>query len=153
MSTPKDMSLPAYLRHHDLRYAENIQYEVSAHVDLVCFQAYHLSKMQSQPLHPVHLLKAILHIPGSSAEQLLTQQGLTLEKIHNTPLNPNDPPYTCARLFGAIMKYASKGRVIDTEHLLLALLEEEVLHPYFAGWHIEIEPFYKNVHAQAASTS
>jgi hypothetical protein len=149
MPVPKEMSLSSYLRHHNIRYAESAEYEVSPQIELVVFQAYHLSEMHPQPLHAVDMLKAILHIPGSVAEQLLIQQGLTLEKIHATPLNPNDPPFTCDRLFGAIIKYAQKSPVLSTEHLLLALLEEEVLRPYFALWHIEMEDFYKNVHAKA----
>ena len=149
MPVPKEMSLPVYLRHQNIRYAENIEYEVSSQVDLVCFQAYHLAEMQAQPLHAVHLLKAILHIPGSPAEQMLHQQGLTLEKIHGTTLDPNDPPFQCDRLFGAVIKYAQKSPTIGVEHLLLALLEEEELRPYFALWHIEIATFYKNIYAQA----
>jgi len=149
MPVPKEMSLPVYLRHHNIRYAENIEYTVSAQVDLICFQAYHLAEMQSRPLHAVHLLKAILHIPGSPAEQILLQQGLTLEKIHATSLDHNDPPIQSDRLFGAVIKYASKSPIIGVEHLLLALLEEDVLQPYFAAWQIEVDAFTKSVTAQA----
>jgi hypothetical protein len=149
MPVPKEMSLPSYLRQQNIRFAENIEYEVSPQVELVVFQAYHLSEMHPQPLHAVDMLKAILHIPGSVAEQLLIQQGLTLEKIHATPLNPNDPPFTCERLFGAMIKYAKKHRVLNTEHLLMALLEEDVLRPYFVLWQIELESFYKDIHARA----
>src|SRR5215207_8956802 len=113
MPVPKELSLPAYLRQHNIRFADNIEYEVSTQVDLVCFQAYHLSEMQSQPLHAIHLLKAILHIPGSPAEQILVQHGVTLEKIHNTSLNASDEPYNCDRLFSAMIKYAHKRALLD----------------------------------------
>jgi hypothetical protein len=150
MPVPKEMSLPVYLRQHNIRHAENIEYDVSAQVDLVCFQAYHLAEMQSQPLHAVHLLKAILHIPGSSTEQILMQQGLTLEKIHATPLNPNDPPFACDQLFEKMIQYADRSAIIGMEHLLLALLEEEVLKPYFAAWQINLEAFRSSMHAGAS---
>lgn len=149
MPIPKEMSLPLYLRHHNIRHAPDIEYTVSAQIELVCFQAFHLAEMQSLPLHAVHFLKAILHIPGSAAEQILVQNGLTLEKIHATSLDPNDPPFQFDRLFAATIKYAHKSPVIGVEHLLLALLEEEVLRPYFASWHIELDVFHKNVFAQA----
>lgn len=128
-------SLSSYLRHH----AQLDQYQVNPRIDLICQQAYALAEMNAQPLHALHLLKAMLHVPDHDVDQLLVQQGLILEKLHSTPLSPLEPPFSLEQVFETMLAHSQTRAHIGLEQLLLALIEDERLHPYFAIWRIDPE--------------
>jgi hypothetical protein len=139
MNTFSTTSFSSYLRQQQIRSPNRIEYHVSPRVDLICFQAHHLAQMNAQPLHPMHLLKAMLHIPGGAVEKLLTQQGVTLERVHATQLNPRDSLLDVDRFFKRTVAFVKASPAIASHHLLLSVLDEEVMLPYFVEWQVQPE--------------
>jgi len=142
-----DSPLSSYLRHQQ-REAFGA-YDVCQRIDLICSQACHLAVMNGQPLHAVHILKAILHLPGTPAEQILTRHGLTLEKIHTTTPHPLDSSFDFERLFTVMTHFVERGASLGTEHLLLALLEGKELCVQFSLWGIDPEDLMAEAHMAA----